>query len=170
MADRQSSTERPVACPGVGKLYIVRHAHAGARRPDDGSDQVRHLSDRGERQAESLGEQLGDAGITRLVSSPFTRCVETLAPLGLRLGISIEIDARLAEAQGCTGALALAEELRGETAALCSHGDVIPDLLEEVVRQGARLDDDLRWPKGSTWVLSRNGTGFSKGRYLPPPT
>lgn len=153
----------------MGKLYIVRHAHAGSRGPDDGIDQVRHLSERGERQAEALGEQLGGAGITRLVSSPFSRCVETLAPLGRRLGISVETDARLAEAQGCAGALLLADELREETAALCSHGDVIPDLLEELVRQGVRFDDDLRWPKASTWVLSRNGTGFSKGRYLPPP-
>lgn len=153
----------------MGKLYVVRHAHAGSRGPDDGADQQRHLSDRGERQAEALGEQLAAAGITRLVSSPFERCVETLAPLGRRLGIPVETDPRLAEARGCAGALALADELRGETAALCSHGDVIPDLLDELVRQGVRLDDDLRWPKASTWVLSRSGDGFSRGRFLPPP-
>lgn len=153
----------------MGKLYIVRHAHAGSRGPDGGADHLRHLSDRGERQAKALGEQLAKTGITRLVSSPFPRCVETLEPLGHRLGITVEIDPRLAEAQGCAGALMLADELRDETAALCSHGDVIPDLLERLVRQGVRFDDDLRWPKASTWVLSRSGRGFSKGRFLPPP-
>ncbi len=158
-----------IACAAVGNLYVVRHAHAGPRGSDGSADQVRHLSDRGQRQAEALSEQLAATGITRIVSSPFARCVETLTPVGLRLGITVETDPRLAEAQGCAGALALADELRGEMAVLCSHGDVIPDLLEELVRQGVKLDGDLRWPKGSIWVLSRNGNGFSRGRYLPPP-
>ena len=152
----------------MGKLYIVRHAHAGSRGAGR-ADHVRHLSDRGDRQAKALRDDLVGAGITRLVSSPFTRCVETLVPLGLTLGITVETDRRLAEAQGSAGALALADELQHETAVLCSHGDVIPDLLEALVHQGVRFDDDLRWPKASTWVLSRNGNGFSKGRYLPPP-
>ncbi|MEX2292397.1 MAG: phosphoglycerate mutase family protein [Acidimicrobiales bacterium] len=153
----------------MGKLYIVRHAHAGARGPDDDADRQRPLSERGRDQAEGLRRQFETAGITRLVSSPFRRCVETLAPLASFAGVEVESDSRLAEAQGAEGAVALASELRDTTAALCSHGDVIPDLLDELVRSGVRFTDELRWPKSSTWVLTRTNGGFSKAVYVPPP-
>lgn len=152
----------------MGKLYVVRHADAGPR--DNGApDELRGLSERGQRQAEALGVQLADAGIERLVSSPFRRCIETLIPLAAQLGLEVEVDDRLAEGQGFGGALAVAEELRGGAGVICSHGDVIPDLLEALVRRGIKLRDEPRWQKASTWVLTRDGEGFAKGSYLPPP-
>ncbi|MFZ6005712.1 MAG: phosphoglycerate mutase family protein [Actinomycetota bacterium] len=153
----------------MGKLYVVRHADAGPRGRADVPDEARQLSDRGWRQAEGLRDRLADAGIARLVASPYRRCVDTLAPLAARLGIDVEPDARLAEGRGFSGALALAEELREEDAAICSHGDVIPDLLDALLRRGVKLTEEPRWPKASTWVLTRDGDGFSKGTYVPPP-
>lgn len=153
----------------MGKLYVVRHADAGTRGRDSQPDELRTLSERGRRQADALRHQMDDAGIVRLVASPFRRCVETLLPLADHLGLDVEIDVRLAEGQGFAGALELAEELRSGPAAICSHGDVIPDLLEALVRRGTKLKDEPRWQKASTWVLTRDGDGFSKGRYLPPP-
>lgn len=153
----------------MGKLYVVRHADAGSRGRDGVPDELRPLSQRGHRQADALRDQLADAGLQRLVASPFRRCIDTLVPLGEHLGIEVEPDVRLAEAMGAIGALELAEELRGVPAAVCSHGDVIPDLLEALVRRGTNLKDEPRWQKASTWVLTRDGDGFSKGRYLPPP-
>lgn len=152
----------------MAKIYLVRHADAGDRGRGDGSDEDRRLSERGWRQAGALAEDLTDLGITRLVSSPFRRCVETLTPLAEKLGLDVEIDERLAEGQGFAGPLELAEELHDEIAALCSHGDVIPDVLEALVRRGTKLKDEPRWQKGSTWVLTRDGDGFSKARYRPP--
>lgn len=151
------------------KLYVVRHADAGHRsghEPDEG----RRLSERGRRQAEGLRDQLADAGITRLLASPFVRCMETLGPLSERLGVPVEADARLGEGRGAAGALAVADEVRGTNAVLCSHGDVIPDLLDELLSRGTKLKDELRWQKASTWVLSWDGDELTKGRYLPPPS
>jgi 8-oxo-dGTP diphosphatase len=153
----------------VGKLYLVRHADAGQRSEWKGSDTSRPLSHRGQRQADGLADLLADAGITRLLTSPSTRCVQTLEPLGRRLGLQVEPDERLAEGTGARGALDLADELAGSGAVLCSHGDVIPDVLEVLVRDGVKLRDDLRWQKASAWVLSRDGGRLAKGRYLPPP-
>jgi 8-oxo-dGTP diphosphatase len=153
----------------VGKLYVVRHADAGHRSGQHEPDEGRLLTERGRRQADGLRDQLQDAGITRLVASPYARCVQTLVPLGDLLGIVVEPDARLAEGTGAAGALELAEELRPTTAVLCSHGDVIPDLLEALVAGGTRLKDEPRWQKASTWVLSWDGDQITKGRYLPPP-
>ncbi|MET0728689.1 MAG: phosphoglycerate mutase family protein [Acidimicrobiales bacterium] len=152
----------------MDKLYVVRHADAGTQDRGDEPDEGRPLSKRGRRQATALGDQLVDAGIKRLVASPFLRCCQTLQPLGDRLGIEVEVDERLAEGQGFAGALAIATELRGSAAAICSHGDVIPDLLEALVRRGMKLKD-ARWQRASTWVLTRDGDGFSKATYLPPP-
>ncbi len=152
----------------VGKLYVVRHADAGTRGRDDGPDELRPLVERGWRQANGLADQLADAGITRLLASPFLRCVQTLEPLAERLGLTVEPDVRLTEGAGFAPALELAGELRGEPAALCSHGDVIPDVLDALLRRGLKLEDEPRWQKASTWVLTRHGDSFVTGRYIPP--
>ncbi len=153
----------------MGKLYVVRHADAGHRGAREHPDEGRALTERGRRQADGLRDQLEELGITRLVASPFVRCVQTLVPLADVLGIVVELDERLAEGTGAAGALALAQELRDTSAVLCSHGDVIPDLLDALVATGTRLKDEPRWQKASTWVLSWDGDHISKGRYVPPP-
>jgi 8-oxo-dGTP diphosphatase len=153
----------------VGKLYVVRHADAGHRGGRDEPDEARPLTDRGKRQAEGLRTELAGAGITRVLASPFVRCVQTLVPLADELGLEVELDARLAEGQGPLGVLFLAKELRTTNAAVCSHGDVIPDLLDALQANGTRLKGELRWQKASTWVLTWEGDHLAKGRYLPPP-
>ncbi len=155
---------------GVRKLYVVRHADAGHRGGHQQPDEQRSLSERGTRQADGLRAQLADAGITRLLASPSRRCQQTLAPLGIQLGLEVEVDGRLNEGQGSAGAMAVADELREVNAALCSHGDVIPDLLDALMAGGTRLKGELRWQKASTWVLTWDGPRLVKGRYLPPPT
>jgi 8-oxo-dGTP diphosphatase len=153
----------------VTTLYLVRHATAGDRNDFEGPDQRRPLSPRGRREAEGLRDQLATAGIKRLVASPFARCVQTLTPLAEQLGLEVEEHEDLAEGAGATGALALAAEVRDAPVAFCSHGDVIPDILEELLRRGIRLEDELRWQKASTWVLEWDGDRIATGRYLAPP-
>ena len=154
----------------MGKLYVVRHADAGQRSEWKGPDATRPLSHRGERQSEGLRDLLADSEATRLLASPFRRCVQTLEPLATHLGLTVEPDDRLAEGTGAHGALSLADEVGEGSAVFCSHGDVIPDLLDQLVRDGLKLKkEELRWQKASTWVLHRDGDRFTKGRYLPPP-
>ncbi len=153
----------------MAKLYLVRHADAGHRSDFDGPDRERPLSERGRRQAERLADGLADAGIVRLLASPFVRCVQSLEPLGERLGVPVEPERRLAEGSGAISPLELAEQLRDAPTVFCSHGDVIPDILDELVRRGATLEDDLRWQKASTWAFDWDGDRLGTGRYLPPP-
>jgi broad specificity phosphatase PhoE len=153
------------------RLYVVRHAHAGSRSAWVEDDRTRPLSKKGWRQATALADRLGDVGITRLVSSPSLRCVETMRPLADRLGLVIDDDDRLAEGEDGEGALALADELcrtGSEAVALCSHGDVIPDLLWELRGIGTTFHDPLVWPKGSVWEITSSGTRWTDGRYLSP--
>jgi 8-oxo-dGTP diphosphatase len=153
----------------VAKLYLVRHADAGDRSGWPGTDRDRPLSQKGERQSAGLADALADAGVTRLLASPFVRCVQTLEPLAARLGLTVDADPRLAEGAGAALALEAAAECRDAPAALCSHGDVIPDVLEALLRDGLKVKDDLRWQKASTWVLTWDGDRLTRGTYLPPP-
>lgn len=153
----------------MGKLFVVRHADAGDRTDWSGPDRERPLSARGARQAEALAELLGERRVGRLLASPYARCRQTLEPLGDRLRLVVEVDDRLAEGAGARAALELAAEVASARAVVCSHGDVIPDLLEALQASGARFDDELRWPKASTWELHCDGERFTKGRFLPPP-
>lgn len=153
------------------KLYIVRHAHAGSRSSWDGPDRDRPLTTKGHRQAHGIAEALAGVGVGRLVSSPYRRCTQTLEPLAEHRGLTVVEDDRLAE--GATGddALALADELRKEheAAVVCSHGDVVPEMLRILKATTARFKDPFVWPKGSTWVITHDGDRWAKARYIAPP-
>jgi 8-oxo-dGTP diphosphatase len=157
--------------PTQVKLYIVRHADAGDRSAWTGDDGQRPLNRRGRRQAAGLADLLAGAPITRLVSSPALRCVETLGPAAARTGLTVETDVRLAEGSRGDDALTLAEELArvDDVGVLCSHGDVIPDLLSELRIRGIAFHHDLTWPKGSAWILSGNGTSWTDADFVPAP-
>jgi broad specificity phosphatase PhoE len=153
------------------RLYVVRHAHAGSRSRWDGADESRPLSAKGHRQAQGIAKALAAAGAKRLVSSPHRRCVQTLEPLADRLGLAVDVDPRLAEGADGTDALALADELRDQhdIAVLCSHGDVIPEMLRILKATTALFKDPFIWPKASTWVITADGDGWRKARYIAPP-
>ncbi len=151
------------------KLFVVRHAHAGSRHDWDGPDQTRPLDGKGWRQAQGICDLLAGEDVKRLVSSPYVRCVDTFVPLGEKLGLQVVADERLAEGAGAAAALELVADLRGTTAAICSHGDVIPDLLDALVDRGLRLPQRQKWPKASTWALEGDRDHLLTGRYFPPP-
>jgi phosphohistidine phosphatase SixA len=112
---------------------LVRHASAGDRRHWDGDDRLRPLDPRGRRQAAELVALLEPVAVHRIVSSPYTRCVETVEPLAEALGLSVELDDRLAEGAG-QAAYALVQE---DGVVCCTHGDVVDDLLGRGLKKGA---------------------------------
>lgn len=152
-------------------MLLVRHAKAGERGRWDGPDRLRPLTEKGWEQARQLSDQLAGYGATRVVSSPYVRCVQTVEPLAERLGLSVEESDALAEG-ATTGQLdELLGSLRSETAVLSTHGDVIPTLLDHLVeRDGLYLPSDYPCAKGSTWVLHGDGDGcVTRAEYLPAP-
>jgi 2,3-bisphosphoglycerate-dependent phosphoglycerate mutase len=72
-------------------LYLVRHCQATGQEPDA------PLTDLGQQQAIALADWLSDDAIERIVASPFIRAYQSIAPLGERLGLTIETDERLVE-------------------------------------------------------------------------
>lgn len=77
------------------QLLIIRHALPLRSEPGQGSDP--ELSAEGIEQANRLPDALARFPISRLVSSPQRRAVQTAAPVAEALGLQIDIDDRLAE-------------------------------------------------------------------------
>jgi 8-oxo-dGTP diphosphatase len=122
-------------------VLLLRHASAGDRKAWDGDDRLRPLDARGRQQAQTLRDLLRHRPITRIVSSPYVRCSETVEPLADALGIEVETDERLAEGTPPELALSLLEQLDDGLA--CTHGDVIEAALGRGLRKGAAAVVDV---------------------------
>ena len=104
----------------------------------------------------------------RVLSSPYTRCVQTVEPLAETLSLPVERTEALAEGH-TPSALHLLRSLSDQSVVTCGYGDVIPEILWALGdRDGLKLPPDLRWAKGSTWLLEGAGGRFSSAEYLPP--
>jgi 8-oxo-dGTP diphosphatase len=131
-------------------ILLIRHALAGDPEAWAGDDRVRPLDERGRRQAEALVDALAECRLDRIVSSSYVRCVQTVAPLAEVRGLEIELDGQL-EAERLEEVPDVLERLRGESVAVCTHGD-LPWL------------GDRKFEKGSTWVLDE----LRPERYIAP--
>jgi 8-oxo-dGTP diphosphatase len=157
-------------------VHVVRHAAAGHRPDWEGDDQLRPLTDKGRYQADGIRDALAGRPVKRIVSSPAARCVQTVEPLAAALGLTVERDQRLNETGSGHDALAMIAAATVESV-LCSHGDVIPDVLMILARKGVPLFDGrelrdgelLRCGKGSTWELTVDSGLVVRGTYHSPP-
>lgn len=93
------------------EMLLIRHARPlRAERVDGPADPG--LSDLGRRQAEALAAWLVPEGLDAVYTSPLRRSVETAAPLGEALGVTVTPDAALAEYDADAMAYIPIEELR----------------------------------------------------------
>ena len=151
-------------------VYLVRHAKAGDRERWEGDDSLRPLSKAGLEQAKGLRDRLDGVSIARILSSPSLRCLQTVEPLAKRLGLEVERNGGLAEGTGTAPIRRLIRSLSGTDAVLCSHGDVIQELLEELAGEGIVEPAEAgRLAKGSTWVLEERKGAITGARHLEAP-
>jgi 8-oxo-dGTP diphosphatase len=153
----------------TGTLRLLRHGSAGERAKWKGIDALRPLTKKGHRQAKAIARSLRNAGIERIYSSPYTRCVQTVEPLAKAIGAKVEEHDALAEGSDVEAATALVEEMRGMNAILCTHGDVIPAVINRLMLAGLSLESRFYCSKGSIWEVEKVGGRYTTARYLPPP-
>jgi phosphohistidine phosphatase SixA len=150
-------------------LYLIRHAKAGSRVEWEGDDSARPLTGKGRRQSIALAERLASLATGTLVSSPTARCLQTIEPLAKLRGVEIVTDKRLAEGAGFEGTIELLATLP-EGSALCSHGDVIPEVIAALERRGCVFEGELDFRKATVWELRRGDDGsITEGTAWPPP-
>lgn len=150
-------------------IYLVRHAKAGSRSTWIGDDRDRPLVDEGWEQARNLALRLAPLRPSMLLSSPYLRCQQTLQPLGEECGLTVVVDTRLEEESPLEKSLAALDDAP-DNAVLCSHGDVIPDVVNGLLRRGMDMGDApgaLR--KAGTFVLHRENGKFVRAEYWAPP-
>jgi 8-oxo-dGTP diphosphatase len=143
-------------------LFLVRHAKAGHREFGP-VDRERSLSADGRTQAAALVTTLASTKVSRILSSPYARCRQTLTPLAEATGLPLESKPELSEGAPFEPVLQLLEELP-DGAVLCSHGDLIPDVMQALMRRGLVVHGDEHWTKGSVWVLERNDGTITDAR------
>jgi 8-oxo-dGTP diphosphatase len=149
-------------------VYLVRHAKAGDREEWSEDDVLRPLTRKGRAQAEGLVTLFRDLPVDLVLTSPYVRCVQTVRPLAIARSVPLEEHDVLAEGATTADALSLLRS-RGGAVVACSHGDVIPAVVEALAEQGLEILDPLVWKKGSTWLLERDGGLFTSARYLGMP-
>jgi len=151
-------------------VHVVRHAKAKNRAEWTEPDELRPLTKRGRRQAAGLAERLRDERPGRLVSSPYVRCVQTLDELARALDLPIETTELLAEGADGARALDLVLSLgRSESVVCCTHGDVLFDLMHEVVAAGVTLDGPPDTPVAGTWALDVVDNRVVGARFVERP-
>ena len=148
-------------------LLLLRHGHAGSKAQWLGNDAQRPLSRRGEVEANGLVAILSPFGVTSIASSPYLRCVQTVAPLARRLGLEVEKIDQLSPGSRGRALKWLREAVVDDVLLTCSHGEVIGPVLAGLHDEdGVELGPRPTWEKGSTWFLSRHGRVFDSATFL----
>jgi broad specificity phosphatase PhoE len=149
--------------------YVVRHAKAGDREAWEGDDRLRPLTKSGRRQAAGLVEVLKGEPIDKVLSSAYLRCRETVEPLAESRHLPVENTPELEEGAGGDSILRLVRRFRGKNVVLCTHGDVVEELLEHLMAQGLVSRAQASNEKGGTWVLEERSGEVSGASYRPAP-
>jgi phosphohistidine phosphatase SixA len=139
-------------------VLLLRHASAGVRLSSPGIDRFRRLDDEGRVVARQLVWSLADREITRIVSSPHARCVESVVPIAQSRGLVVETYWELAPDVSLDNLMTLLADLP-DTSLVCTHREVFEKLL------GWEAVCD----KGAGWELERNGAELVPTLYVPPP-
>src|SRR5262245_40369323 len=129
-------------------VFFLRHAKAGDRRSWGGNDLDRPLSKNGRKQAEGIRKELARYPISRVLSSPYGRCVQTVEPLAEHFLLKVEATDELAEGEPFEPVLGLIATLPDHSV-LCTHGDVLPETIAALARRGMRVDSEPDWRKGA---------------------
>ncbi len=154
--------------PTYSKIYLVRHAQAGVKAQWKGKDHKRPLDRRGRKQAIDLAVRFKAHPITRILTSPYQRCLQTAKPLENAIRLTAETDRRLSVDGSAGDVLKLIRELKGEAAVIITHGEVISAVMGSLAADGLDLDGPMEWKKGSVWVLEAKKGKIRSGRYVPP--
>jgi 8-oxo-dGTP pyrophosphatase MutT (NUDIX family) len=149
-------------------LVLVRHAHAVARSEWSGApDTSRPLDRRGRERARALVPLLDAYRPVRLVCSSSDRCVETVEPYAASVGRRLRLRDGLSEEGHADDPTKAPRHLarlleQGRPALLCSHGPVLPPILDDLLNR-VHPDGDPATPDR---LAAARAEGLDKGEAL----
>lgn len=130
-------------------LLVVRHAKAKPRSSWTKAEGDRPLAATGMRQAQSVGRLLQAWKPARIVTSPWLRCVATIAPYAKAADAKVKLNESLTEHRHGrhphkTAAVVEALFDKQRPVILCTHRPALPTVLKQLEKHmGARLRDLL---------------------------
>jgi phosphohistidine phosphatase SixA len=139
------------------EVLLMRHASAGERLGSAAEDLARRLDAPGRSDARRLPAALAAHAIERIVSSPHARCLESVAPLARRRGLTVESREELAPGARLKATLALLSELP-ESTLVCTHREVLERL----------FGGEVTCAKGGTWIVEWVDARPLPVAYVPP--
>ncbi|MCW4386113.1 NUDIX hydrolase [Salinibacterium sp. SYSU T00001] len=131
-------------------VIALRHGKAVSGHSFDGVDAERGLLPQGKQQADAAARAIAAYRPRKLVTSDATRCVKTIKPLAKLTRLPVTETHKISqdawENGGADVAAVVAKRLaKRRTSVLCSHGPVLPEIVEQVARQSnTALDRSLR--------------------------
>ncbi|HEV2415541.1 MAG TPA: phosphoglycerate mutase family protein [Candidatus Dormibacteraeota bacterium] len=149
---------------------MVRHGKAGKPEEWTGDDRLRPLTKKGMKQAEELVTLYKKLDIADVFSSAYLRCVQTVEPVARARGLTVKHSPSLEFGAGLEGLGEFLGDRSLDNVVLSTHGDIMFELVEdlvarEVIRQGYGGDE-----KASTWVLEVDDHGVAeRARFIPAP-
>jgi 8-oxo-dGTP pyrophosphatase MutT (NUDIX family)/phosphohistidine phosphatase SixA len=153
-------------------VYLIRHVEAGERAAwRHEPDELRPISESGRRHAARIAASLAEVAFTRLVASPYLRCVQTLEPFADAHGLDIAIAPELNEGQlpAAAEAWVFAAAADGP-AALSTHGDIVEGVVRSLLERDVQVGGDghVAFAKGGVWRLDVLDGRVRRMTYLPP--
>jgi phosphohistidine phosphatase SixA len=147
LATADAPVDASAARPAWDAVLLVRHAEKESAGRDPG------LTELGRRRALALADQLADAGITAVLSSPYARTRQTAAPIAARLGLEVETyDPR------DIGGLAAALAARPGRLLVVGHSNTTPALAAALGGDpGSPIDDASEFDR--LYVLDQGPAG-----------
>jgi 8-oxo-(d)GTP phosphatase len=156
-------------------VLLVRNARAAPAGRAHAAGRHRLLDVEGRERAESLRRTLPAFGLSRLLSASEARFVDTMQPLGVELGVTVEIEPAFGEEEyaarpryGLTRILELAAA-DGNTA-VCAPGAVIRHLLAALAEDAGLDVREHPAVKGSVWALFFSDGRLAAADYYPALT
>ncbi len=147
----------------------MRHAKAGSRGHWSGDDRLRPLSNKGQKQAEELVAMFKPFTISDIYSSPYLRCVQTVEPLARARRLQVRASPSLEEGHGLEGLVEFMGDRSLDRLVLSTHGDIVWELVEDLVSREVIRAGEGGFEKGATWALEVDDHGVpERARHLLP--
>ena len=118
-------------------MIVLRHGKAVPRGSWDGPDWTRPLQPRGIEQSRNIAPAIAAWSPTGLISSTAVRCLETIEPVATLTGLPFTGSAGISQDAYEDGTDRVRKIVKNRLAKrqavlLCSHGPVIPEIIDEV--------------------------------------
>ncbi|MDJ0923052.1 MAG: NUDIX hydrolase [Acidimicrobiia bacterium] len=160
--------------PSSARLYVVRNGNAGVRSKAKGPDKKRPLTGKGREQANQLAEFMARHPVSKIVSSPALRCVQTVEPLAAQLGIDVETSKKLKENMTADDIRKYLKSIGSGAVVLATHENWVRSLIRDLDSRKVPLRGSRKWPRASIWVLDlfdgKARAGYYAGKGVIPST